>query len=540
MSHLHRRTRAARWLLVLATLGAPDTIHAGDSARATVRVTNSFAGEYHSNNRNGLDGDDDYGAIVNRLNVAGSAGDVATNARVDSMLFIEDRDGRREDETSAARPNPQTNADSSKPRDNDARLERISVRYRLGDWKLELGDYYRQLGRGIALSVRKVDEMGVDVTIRGAQATYHGDTHVFGLFAGHTNPANLDTVTQAFVEDTDDTLVGGAYGFRGLDGIELGVHDLYLKPTEPFAEQVATSDLSHTIGAYVDMATLLDWMSLYIEADYQQRKESSQVKTGRAAYAALDLFVGEFIFIAEGLFLENFIQRGSKNSALDSHFNYSQPPTLERIDQEVLNNTDVLGGRLRVERSFLEGDLVVHANGMVRVNNRNNPEEAKQMHGFAGFELAYQSGRSRVAASGGYRDEQQQIGESLNKTMKHGEFDYLQSLGGLYSFHLTSTNELRTLEKSEYARGSTAVGVELAGTGALTVELGYDTQKRSEGIRNYFIAGLVSWHPTDAIQLRGTVGNQRGGIKCVAGVCRDFPHFSGVRLDIVTRHGLGS
>ena len=38
--------------------------------------------------------------------------------------------------------------------------------------------------------------------------------------------------------------------------------------------------------------------------------------------------------------------------------------------------------------------------------------------------------------------------------------------------------------------------------------------------------------------LRATVGNQRGGIKCVGGVCRDFPEFSGYRLQLIARHNL--
>jgi hypothetical protein len=48
----------------------------------------------------------------------------------------------------------------------------------------------------------------------------------------------------------------------------------------------------------------------------------------------------------------------------------------------------------------------------------------------------------------------------------------------------------------------------------------------------------LAWEPTDAITLRSTVGSQRGGLKCVAGVCRDFPEFSGARLEIVGRGDL--
>jgi hypothetical protein len=31
------------------------------------------------------------------------------------------------------------------------------------------------------------------------------------------------------------------------------------------------------------------------------------------------------------------------------------------------------------------------------------------------------------------------------------------------------------------------------------------------------------------------VGTQRGGLKCIAGVCREFPSFAGARLEVIGR-----
>jgi hypothetical protein len=35
--------------------------------------------------------------------------------------------------------------------------------------------------------------------------------------------------------------------------------------------------------------------------------------------------------------------------------------------------------------------------------------------------------------------------------------------------------------------------------------------------------------------VRAVAGSQRGGIKCVAGICREYPAFTGVRAEVVTR-----
>ena len=55
-------------------------------------------------------------------------------------------------------------------------------------------------------------------------------------------------------------------------------------------------------------------------------------------------------------------------------------------------------------------------------------------------------------------------------------------------------------------------------------------------VRNGFFAGLISWDLSRQLLLRGVFGHQRGGIKCIGGVCRDFPPFSGVRVQAIYRH----
>ena len=79
------------------------------------------------------------------------------------------------------------------------------------------------------------------------------------------------------------------------------------------------------------------------------------------------------------------------------------------------------------------------------------------------------------------------------------------------------------------------IGVEKSGTAALTIEIGYDTQDPTEGVSNMFLAAILSWEINEMFRLRAIAGTQRGGIKCIAGVCRDFPEFAGARAELVTR-----
>ena len=104
---------------------------------ASVRLTNTTVTEYRTDNENRDPTDDDYFSLINRLNLNGNSGPLSTALRVDSMLFAE--------------------TDQSWHHD-DARVERLKVQYRLGDWSIKVGDFYRQLGRGIVLNLRKVDE----------------------------------------------------------------------------------------------------------------------------------------------------------------------------------------------------------------------------------------------------------------------------------------------------------------------------------------------------------------------------------------------
>lgn len=546
-----------RWIcgaaLVATVLSASPAL-AQDDEPLRLTATDTLLTQFRADNKNDRDEDDNYGIFINRLNLTGVSGNLTTQLRLDTTYFPDETLGF---------PNP-----PDARFQDDARLERLTVKYQLDGWTLVAGDFYEILGRGIALSLRKVDEAGLDVVLRGGEVTWKGEDLKVMAFAGRTNPVNIDTVNQLFIKDTDDILTGGQaeYRFRYGDGqrATLGLYGLFLQPDEPLLP--GERDQTFADGLFIDMPGLASWLSLYAEVGTQRRELAGEIATGvgvgetilangYAGYTTVDMAFGDMTLLLEGLFLDDYEVRGGFNTSLGSRFDYNFAPTLERFDQEVFDNRDVRGGRARVEYTFipepdeddpdaepLDIELVLFANAMVRLNRAGDPEELRQFHAYSGFEVFYQEGASRLLLSGGYRDEAQK-GGGLKKSMPHVEGDWVQRLNGEFSLHVTGNVEFRTLDEVDFLRGSTFLGMErvvrLDGGKAermgLTFEFGYDTQDPNPQVRNLFFAGIASWEPRQDLTLRATVGTQRGGIKCIAGICREFPAFSGGQLELVSR-----
>ena len=137
-----------RLALLFCVLGAAELIpskawSANDKTPKTkVSLTNTLTTEARSNNLNGDDSDDNYKAIIDRFNLKLVRGQLTLSTRIDVMAFY----GPPTDEFV-----------------DDARPERITAQYRHKNITFLAGDFYRQLGRGIMLGVRKVDEAGLDL-----------------------------------------------------------------------------------------------------------------------------------------------------------------------------------------------------------------------------------------------------------------------------------------------------------------------------------------------------------------------------------------
>jgi len=493
-----------------------------------VRVTNTTVFQSRTDNQNGQDDDDNYTSVINRLNLNGTADNITTAVRVDTMGFFGDHQSWHTD---------------------DLRLEQLRVQYNIGDWKIQAGDYYRQLGRGIVLSLRKMDEAGRDISLRGGELTYDSSKQSIGLFGGRTNTVNIDILKQRFVDDPNDILAGGWYTLRkiplGSLKLQGGFHYLLGRAAE-IDPGNQTENATSSVGGMLELPDLNGFGALYVEANVQQSRTADQVSQGRALYGSMDLFLGDTSLLVEGLIIEDFTQFG-RNNRYNEPVRYNLPPTLDRIDQETSAGQNEMGGRARVEQAFGDGDYVLYANGLYKLIDPDSPSEVTQLHAYGGAKGEYNDGRSRASASGGFRDEiasGRDDGESI-KDMMHSEFEVLQYISRGYAVQLAGNYEFRGVEnqdgagRKKYRRGSTYLGLQKSGLGSITVEYGMDNQDTRSQIRQHFLAGIVSWDISESFKMRGTVGSQRGGLKCVAGVCRIYPSFSGYHLEILSNHNIG-
>jgi hypothetical protein len=69
------------------------------------------------------------------------------------------------------------------------------VTYASPGLEVTVGDAYAQFGRGLTLSMRKIDELGIDTTIRGGKVQFTRDPYQVTAVAGFANPSRVDEAT---------------------------------------------------------------------------------------------------------------------------------------------------------------------------------------------------------------------------------------------------------------------------------------------------------------------------------------------------------
>ncbi|MBL4633312.1 MAG: TlpA family protein disulfide reductase, partial [Kofleriaceae bacterium] len=127
-------------------------------------------------------------AFAERLEVAAFTPSMSASIRVDGDLVEEDT--------------------SDTKTDTDLRVERAQLKYELGAAKVTLGDDYVQFGHGMSLSLRKIDSLGLDTTLRGAGVDLSTDFLTLHAIVGVTNRQNLDTIDLQVKDEENDIIAG--------------------------------------------------------------------------------------------------------------------------------------------------------------------------------------------------------------------------------------------------------------------------------------------------------------------------------------------
>ena len=500
-------------------------------AFAGVQITNTVEGAWNTDNDNGCPTcqpyDDNYGYLVNKLNLVGSAGDISTWIRIDAWRYF-----RRPTVFYKGKLLP----------------ERLQISYKMGDFKLTVGDFYKQLGRGLVLSYRKGDEVSADTAMRGAELVYSASGHKAIAFGGYRNQANFDPVTKLYLEDSNDALVGLQYEYQNFESFNIGLHGLFNQPEARFSDSYKVDgefiDYSYfenylSGGLYVDAPELTDWLSIYAESNVQRRYRNpgklasvdvfgeSEIQEGNrsnfthGSYASLSMYLGDFQFISEFIHLDGL------------YLGDIRPPTLVRLQDEIAAVNEVTGGSARLEYYIEDYELTVSANSSYRLNGADR--NIHELLGYGAVEWSYDMGRSRLKAEFGYWNTKADGELIKDKAFLYA--DWVQHVSGKWSVQTITDTEYRMHE--DYIRGSTYLTLLKSGLGDITFEFGHDRDQNDSdgetGEMQLFYAGTISVDVIDGWKIRGTGGSQRGGLKCIAGICRLFPPFTGGRLEVVSR-----
>jgi hypothetical protein len=414
--------------LVAFLAGAPaaavETPNVGGQP-VVIDITNTAVTTYHFNNRNDSDlnpptqVDDNYGEFLDRLNVQASWGSFRLGVRLDTAVYFHtlDRNGVAalvKDQTPAinaaaasvflppkAVANSITNDFYNELHSRFLRAiypSKLFLGYSAPGLDVTVGDFYVQLGRGLVFSVRKIDELAVDTTVRGVKAAFDrkvGDVQISAmLFGGQMNPLRVDEASGRRLNGAGSPLffgfpVGGAletYDITSNPGSVIDViqpaHPSYLEDTA-VGGKIDVGTRWFTLGAnaaglYRKANTLfsstdpskehdriLNWSGslnvpsiakhgdLYVEVAGQAMREGHLSTDGHeqpnldgyAVYASGSITSGPVSISLEGKHYRNFFPLSANIDVSTPGFgapefslvSYSQPPTAEPTYTEVVS-----------------------------------------------------------------------------------------------------------------------------------------------------------------------------------------------------------
>jgi hypothetical protein len=435
--------------------------------------------------------------------------------------------------------------------------EKLTLEYSGRAVEATLGDFYVSFGRGLVLSLRKLDELGIDTTLQGTRFVFHDGPVAATLVAGVTNIQNVDQATGRFAGDPRDVIAGGRAEYRFFDKVNVGAHvvgGIHLRNASNLPQKRSDGMLMY--GGNIDAPRLTRWLSLYAEAAGQMVVLSDRRSHGYALYGAATGYFGPVAIVAEVKHYSTF-QRW--RSSVDGSFPefvpvaYNQPPTAERILTELVAPTyDVSGARLRADWR-VNANLLLYAS-YAYFSERGVPGGLHYHDPYGGAEIRWDQGRSHLFPSGGFRTERcgetrpenadchrEGIGGEFQQ-IGHVEWDFTQYLPRRLSVEAQGFALFRRGEGVLNPDNTVASWTEgnayfaFKWTPYLVFSLGYEWSTRpSPRINQHFFNGSVQYNITTATSIRVFAGGTRGGLRCISGVCRDFPSFTGALLELVVR-----
>jgi len=478
---------------------------------------------------------------------------------------------------------------------DDYRLERLSLRLTSRYVDATLGDFNVQFGRGIPLSVRNVDQLGIDPTVKGGRVDVHTKHLELTMLAGLANRANSDYATRQLVADPgypaqctitrpvgsawrvgnpiwttcSDFIAGARIEAKLPAKVRLAAHYAHID----FGEQIsaALDERIHVAGGDLTRKRIAERWDLFVGgAALVRHRDAPGLELpnlegvhylGHALFLANNIYIGA----ATTLIIEAKHYRNFLLAAQPTRLQYSDAPTLEREDQQVPGNFSSTGGRVRLDHTWQPLGLTLFANTMAYAFAENLEQDPlSEQHGlvathsYAG--AIYRRRSTTAQVSFGYRYEYHRDDGRFRRRFPHAEL-YLNvpiaKLRGLVhsaSFVFEARFEDRQntgFTNDQFVYGQTSLGYALAPYLQLALIGGFSTEfpalpdaiDLTREPCNLDAGDRCKPHLWPGAELKITiagnnfirifVGRQVGGRICVNGSCRTLPDFEGVRSELV-------
>jgi hypothetical protein len=515
---------------------------------ASIDLTGKHVFEYHSDNLNGVLDDDGYYDLRNQFHLKLAVERFSLSVRLDTATFFHD-------------PEP---GQGRAPYLDRYGLEKLSAAYARERWSVQAGDFYATFGRGLVLRIHKTDALGEDTTLLGLKGQLDLPMLELVALAGLTNASSPDLYEKTVV-DPYDLVTGLSVGTRVADLVKLGAHGVWYlyDPLELNDQRSSLPDHQVLAGARVEVPDLLEAASLYLEADWVGTLPRPVVAGqevawlhGYAVYFHGDLALSDWTLTLEAKSTRRLSVGTRTPAGADGQYNssslaYVRPPTLEPEDMEVTNNHDLSGAR--VELSYRPNNWDTLLFGSVAGFLAEDYGSAGQ-RSILNYRLGVEQdflGTGRARVSVGIREEHPDYAYGDHQHLIYANAMLKIPLAERHSLDLHGFNWVMRKrvgeDVSEHLEGEWVLGYGWSPWLAASLIFGYDTEptgskslaifadQGGRTIRQAFLAGSLTVNLWSHAVLRVLGGQLRGGLKCIEGVCKNFPPFAGVRTDLTLR-----
>lgn len=529
-----------------------------------VSLTETFYADWHRNFIYGSGKSSttyDYFDVKNRLNVHARSRALQAGMRMDMAGFIGPSSGP-------------SGENFQGQFDNDIGVEKFYARYRHKAMGVEVGDVYGCLGKGIALCVKKMDELATDTTVRGLKVYYNGRTFGAMAMGGLTNLVNVGDLIEQKLPDPNDLVSGAELRFSPVYWARATVHGGLLVDRNELPDEAknalgfvelwddnsgaaARREMLLTVGPTLSFPDLFDVGSLMLEYDAMvqtwtggDEADHPDPLAAHALYTTATLNVGLAHLMVEGKWYESFLEGSQSNdnfmgtrvqgeSGVKDFAYYSILPP---VDDEALFTRhdrpyDVVGGRFRTDVEVPPLSGVVFASYTHFGDTDMGPARSDDYylhHVMGGWEQRLDSLSIVANASGGWREEHHSF---TDFEMYHFEGDVHFPIFGPHSMEIAGRREAYNQDPGpEYSIAKVGTTYSLAPWLGLSYNYEYSEEPGSrQGARGHFHSGEVIYRFMSGSYAKVFVGSSRGGLKCAGGMCRVFPTFEGVKGEVTLR-----